>query len=186
MRTKSQIKQQLKQVTYRYLQRLLRQNYKKKPTTCGHNRLDVIDEDAGLAVRVCGFIETDGKPRNVICDPRVEGCNDLARDCPLWSPLATKEQVKEDFHAIIQSGDRGTIAAKYPDIAALLWVLDDPEESDVLSEDEVDEAVQDEAVQDEAVQDEAVQDEPPSQQWFFERFFRRSRICQTSLCLFCL
>jgi len=158
MRTKTQIKQQLKQVTFRHLQRLLRQNFKKKPQTCTYNNHEWVDPDLGYGVSLCD-VKEEGLPRNVVCDPRVEGCNNMARECPLWAPCRTKEQVKEDFHAVIQSSDRGLIASDYPDIAALLWVLDDPEESDVPSKEEVEEAVQEEPEEEE---------EPPpvTSSWF--------------------
>jgi hypothetical protein len=48
----------------------------------------------------------------------------MARECTLFSPLLTKDAVKAEFYAVIQSGDRGVIASQFPDIAALLWVLD--------------------------------------------------------------
>jgi hypothetical protein len=134
MRTQAQIRHQLKQVTFRHLQKRLRKLFKQRPTTCQHNREVPLDED-GSYVRLCGVLSPDGVPRDLLCDPRIAGCNDVARECPLWEPLQTKDQVKAEFHAVVQSGDRGIIAADFPDIAALMWVLDDP--NDVPSEDEI-------------------------------------------------
>ena len=127
MRTRSQIKQKLKQATYRHLQKQLRANFKKKPSTCGHNRGVVLDEESGEEVRLCGYTNERGIPRNVVCDSRVPGCNAMARDCPLWTPCQTKEEIKDEFQAVVRSNDRGVIASEYPDLAALIWVLDEPQ-----------------------------------------------------------
>ena len=130
MRTQSQIQQQLKQVVYRHLQKKLRMLFKKKPTTCRHNR-EFRFED-GSYVRLCGV-------RNpmIPCDDRIPGCSELARECPLWKEMRDKQDVKAEYHDLIQSSDRGRIAARYPDIAALMWVLDDT--ADVPSESDIDE-----------------------------------------------
>lgn len=37
-------------------------------------------------------------------------------------------KVKEDFREFVDSGDLPAIASKFPDVAALLWVLGDPED----------------------------------------------------------
>jgi len=58
----------------------------------------------------------------------------MARECSLWDPLRTKAAVKAEFHEIVQSGDRGLIASEYPDIAALMWVLDDPSDTPSIKE----------------------------------------------------
>lgn len=134
MRLRSEIKKQLRQVTYRHLQKLLRDNFKKKPQTCAHNTRCVV-EGNDTAVYVCGYIKPGGHPRNVLCDRRVPGCLDMARQCDLWSPAMSKDDIKDRFHGMVQSGDRGLIASKYPDIAALMWVLDG--DSDLPSEEEV-------------------------------------------------
>ena len=124
MRTEGQIRYQLKQVTFRHLQRRLRENFRKRPESCAHNQEVVLDEKTGATVGLCGILSPEGVPRNVPCDSRLAGCSEMARDCPLWAPLQTRDEVKTEFHKILQSGDRGVIAASYPDIAALLWVLD--------------------------------------------------------------
>jgi len=133
MRTQEQIKQQLKQVVFRHRQRKLRDLFKHKPTTCCNNRKVPL----GVAhVRLCGVLNPAGIPRNVPCDSRIVGCDDMARECPLWGPRRDKADVKAEYHALIRSGDRGLIAAEYPDIAALMWVLDDST-AEVLSESEI-------------------------------------------------
>jgi len=78
----------------------------------------------------------------------------MARSCPFWEPLKTKAEVKEEFHALIQSGDRGLIASEFPDLAALMWVLDDPNE--VPSVREVEEAIQEAGESDDDEEPESV------------------------------
>ncbi len=135
MRPQSQIRQQLKQVTFRHLKKQLRELFKQRPTTCRHNRVVTLDEGEGTYVRLCGVLSSDGIPRNIPCDDRLPGCSDMARECPLWGPLRTKAEVKAEFQEVMQSQDRGVIATAYPDVAALMWVLDDPGE--VLTESEI-------------------------------------------------
>lgn len=126
MRSQGNIRQQLKQVIYRHLQRRLRSNFKQRPDTCRHNRQIPLGEES--YVSLCGILSPSGEPRNVPCDSRIPGCDAMARVCPLWEPTSSKEEVKASFYALLHSGDRGLIAAEYPDIAALMWVLDDPAE----------------------------------------------------------
>jgi hypothetical protein len=57
----------------------------------------------------------------------------MAKGCPLWEPLKSKADLKREFYATIQ-GDRGVLASEYPDVAALMWVLDDAGETPSVSE----------------------------------------------------
>lgn len=141
MRTRAEVKQQLKQVTFRHLKKLLVENFKQRPDTCCHNREAVLDEDSDTVVYLCGHVNAEGVPRNVVCDARVAGCLAMARECPLWAPLKTKQQVKDEFNEIVQSSNRGLIAKRYPDIAALMWVMDDPNGDEVPSEQDLEAAV---------------------------------------------
>jgi len=124
MRTEGQVKQQLKQVAFRHLQRRLRENFRRRPESCCHNCPMLLDGET--SVRVCGLLTSEGKPRNIPCDSRLPGGPELARDCSLWEPLQSKDDIKRAFADLLRSEDRGFIAAQYPDIAALLWVLDTP------------------------------------------------------------
>jgi len=136
MRSQTQIRHQLKQVTFRHLQKRLRKLFQQRPETCLHNREVLLDE-CGSYVRLCGVLSPHGVSRDLLCDDRIARCNDVARECPLWEPLQTKDEAKIEFHEIVQSGDRGVIASEFPDIAALMWVMDDP--TDVPTQAEIDE-----------------------------------------------
>lgn len=126
MRSEGQVRQQLKQVAFRHLQKRLRDNFRQRPDTCLHNGAVLLDEAAGTTVGLCGVLAADGSPRHVPCDARIAGCLEMARGCPLWEPIQSKDAIKAEFTAVLQSADRGLIASQYPDIAALLWVLDNP------------------------------------------------------------
>lgn len=125
MRSEGQVRHQLKQVIYRHLQKRLRENFRQRPSNCAHNREVVLDPETGASVGLCGVLHADGTARNVPCDARIPGCSEMANKCSLFHPLLTKEEVKAEYNEILRSGDRGVIAAHFPDIAALLWVLDE-------------------------------------------------------------
>jgi len=126
VRNPGQIRQQLKQVLFRHLQRLLRNNYRKSPETCRFNRRESLG-DTGQKVGVCRWDVHEDKtssPRGKLCDTRVFGCAGMAGACRWWEPVRQGTEIKTDFKTLITTGDRGQIAAQYPDVAALMWVLD--------------------------------------------------------------
>ena len=53
----------------------------------------------------------------MICD------NSVPNTCPFFKPRKSKEQIAQEVEETLNSGDMGMIATKFPDIAALLWVL---------------------------------------------------------------
>jgi hypothetical protein len=130
MQSRTQVRHKLKQVAYRHLQRKLRDNFRRVPATCKHNKAVPLGHDE---VHLCGYV-VDGAPRNVVCDSRVFGCDATARSCPFWSPILSREEIKAGFEALLES-DRGTIATQYPDIAALMWVTSDEQETTPLDDD---------------------------------------------------
>lgn len=176
MQSEGQVRQKLKQVAFRYLQRRLRENFRKRPATCIHNMTVILDEATNSGVGLCGFPSSDGLLRNVPCDTRIPGCLVMAKTCSLWAPLQTREQIKAEFAALLQSGDRGAIASLYPDLAALMWVLDDTpttEELQAFVGDIPDEGSPVEAVVEDAhgAEDKAEESLPPTRWW--DRIFRR-------------
>lgn len=118
MRTEGQTRQQLKQVLFRHLQRELRQNFRRVPEACQYNKHRYVGGEQALGV--CCL---DPK-QLLICDPKLGG-DAVAQNCLKWQALRTKEQIKSEFRSLVSSGDRGRIATRYPDVAAMLWVLDD-------------------------------------------------------------
>lgn len=128
MRTEGQTKHKLKQVLFRHLQKRLRLSFRRRPETCFHNR--TLEGEGGLQVGICGF----PKGKSCLCDCRLPEGLDRARDCLWWEPRRGKEEVKAEFRDLVESPDRGAIAAEYPDVAALLWVLGDANMKDTVQE----------------------------------------------------
>lgn len=126
MRSPSQIRHKLKQAMFRHLQRELQDNFKATPEGCFHNHFTPIG-GSPERVGICRFDGTTPEgatsPRGKVCDTRVAGCMMQARSCKCWKAIRTKDDIKTDFRNLMAS-DRGLIAARYPDVAALMWVLD--------------------------------------------------------------
>jgi len=117
MRSEGQVKHQLQQVLYRHLQKRLRANFKLRPGTCLYNQ--PVLGSSGFSVDVCHYQETAG----TVCDVRIDPMR--AKACPHWEPHQGKEAIRAEFRDLIESGERGRIAVEYPDVAALLWVLNE-------------------------------------------------------------
>jgi hypothetical protein len=123
MKKQGAIKHKLKQVKFRLLQKAIRNGLSKKPCNCKHS--GQVKGNANDHLFFVCLLDSK-KPKEwdgVICDPSVPN------NCPFFSPFQTEEQIKElfeqDFDEVINEGDMGNIASKYPDVAALLWVLAD-------------------------------------------------------------
>lgn len=140
MKSESEVRQKLKQVIYRHLKKRLRSNFKRTPNRCLHNTS--VELEPGQTVGICVFHQSTG-PRGVPCDSRMGGF-EQAQKCPLFEPLQTKQEVKEVFRALVESEERGPLAAEYPDVAALMWVLDQDDRGtlvpDGIEEDDAEEA----------------------------------------------
>ncbi|MEI6297857.1 MAG: hypothetical protein WCO84_09570 [bacterium] len=81
---------------------------------------------------VCYYeLEDNAGPRKVVCDSLCLNGMTQAIECPMWQAVRTRESVKREFQKLIH-GDKGQIAVSFPDIAALLWVLDTDEDSSSL------------------------------------------------------
>jgi hypothetical protein len=128
MKKQGAIRHKLKQVRHRLLQKALRTSTSKKPCNCKHSGL-VRGSASEPLFHVC-LLDAD-KPREwegTICDPSVPNT------CPFFKPSQTREEIEEafnqEFDRLIKDGDMGKLASKYPDVAALLWVLSESSEED--------------------------------------------------------
>ena len=125
MRDSSTIRQKLKQVLVRHLQKRLKEVLRRRPRTCLHNHTFDLGRP-GDEVGMCFYLLNDGKPRTVPCDERVKGHGvDQAKHCPYWEPRRGKEDVRAEFRSTLESGNLAVIAAEFPDAAALMWVLEE-------------------------------------------------------------
>ena len=125
MKTEGQVRHKLQQVTYRHLQRAIRTKLSRRPENCVHNRrvkLPVIEDE----IRFCSVRE-DSDGDALACDECYEGIEQAAR-CSEFECAHTKDSVKDEFTEFLRGSDVATIAAQYPDVAALLWTLDDEDQ----------------------------------------------------------
>jgi len=128
MKSVGTIRHQLQQVVFRHVKRQIKENFRKAPETCFHNQACEVSESCDVGI--CFHLGANGEPRRVVCDSDVLDGMEQAQKCTMWEPLRTKEAIKDEFQALLE-GDRGVIASKYPDIAALLWVLDDEDPQEI-------------------------------------------------------
>lgn len=119
MRSEGQVRHKLKQVLFRHLQKKLRLAFRHRPDTCLHNQTLEGDD---FRASVCGC-EKGGSGK--ICDARLPVSLEQAQICPWWEPLKSKDDFKAEFRKLIESSERSVIATEYPDVAALLWILDE-------------------------------------------------------------
>lgn len=129
MKTEAEVRHKLAQVRFRHLKRELRTHLSRKPSNCKHNGrvfLPVLGN-----VGIC-LAKTATSERQ-ICD---SGLDNQAPDCSLFECGRTKEELRTEFDDFLANSDRAHIAERFPDLVALLWVLDsgpeieEPEESE--------------------------------------------------------
>lgn len=127
MRHEPSVQHKLKQVLYRHLQKHLRANFRRVPQSCRYNR-----EVGDSAVGVCIY-QAEGRPRGMLCDARYEGIA-VAKSCSWFEPRHSAEEIKAEFRSIFEEPHRGLLGVAFPDVAALLWVLDPEDESPILEQ----------------------------------------------------
>lgn len=131
MRKEGVVAHQLKQVLYRHLQRLLKENFKKVPVNCLFN-----GEIDPRAPRMCMYKVNTPDWNSCVCDSSFGG-DVQARSCPFWAPKRSSEELKKEFKEFVATATRSEIASLFPDAAALMWVLDqDGSELDLESVEE--------------------------------------------------
>ena len=132
MKSEGKIKHKIKQVKHRVIKKEVRKATSKKPCNCVYSGV-VRGHASEPLFHVC-LMDAD-KPdewEGMICDASVPNT------CPFFTPRKSKEEITSEVEQVLNSGDMGKIASKYPDIAALLWVLAgvDSEEIEESEEDE--------------------------------------------------
>jgi hypothetical protein len=125
MRTPGQVAQKMKQAQFRHIKREISRLLKQTPPNCKLNR--TLDLDIG-PVGVCSL---DCE----VCDPRFK---DRSSECGKWEARHQKDSIKSSLKDFFKSRPPADIAVRFPDVAALLWVLEDerPSLSEEVPEDE--------------------------------------------------
>ena len=126
MKTVGAVRHQIKQVRFRHLKRRLKADMRQCPGNCKHN--GSLSAPGG-ALGVCLYGASDPSTWAArVCDP-AHGGDELARECPLFEIRRSKDETKAAFHAELEAMSMAELAAEFPDLAALAWVLD-PEDLD--------------------------------------------------------
>ena len=113
-----------KQVRFRYLKKRLEAELRQAPGNCRYNVNPPPYGDVAVPPALCLYGAEDPTtwvPR--VCDERVDK-GECARACGTFCPRRTKEEIKEDFRVKLSRMTLPEVAFNYPDMAALLWVLD--------------------------------------------------------------
>lgn len=127
MKPEGTVRHKLRQAQYRHLKRELRNGLSTKPENCGHNS---VLELPGATLRICSL----GSPQEgyAPCDETYGGLEQASR-CPHFSCLHTPESIRREVKEFFTSSTPAQVALRYPDVAALMWVLEEgpgePEES---------------------------------------------------------
>jgi hypothetical protein len=116
------VRQKLKEAAYRHLSKRLTRELRERAANCIHNRVVEHERLPGDRVGICGHPDREGE-HVLPCDAEL-GC-DRAKDCGLFKPRADKDTLKAEFKAWLANADLAEIAVEYPDLAALMWVLQD-------------------------------------------------------------
>ena len=133
MKSEGKIKHKLKQVKHRITRKEVRRNTSKKPCNCKNSGV-VRGHASEPLFHVC-LMDSD-KPdewEGMICDGSVPNT------CPFFKPRKSKKEIEAEVEQVLNSGDMGMIASKFPDIAALLWVLAGVEPEDIEEDNSDDE-----------------------------------------------
>jgi len=117
MRSKGQVAHKLKQAVHRAIQREVRNLTRRTGPSCTNNREVTFGTGA---VRVCAL---DCQK----CDPVLD---DRAPECPDYTPRATEPQIRKSLREFLKTRPPQDLAARFPDIASLLWVLANGDDDD--------------------------------------------------------
>lgn len=118
MKNDSAIRHKIKQVKFRHLKKEIENLLKPLPNNCSNNI-------TGEKFCRCGLQDQP----ILICDNKYHG-DKVAESCPNFTPIYNKDKIKESLNNFFINSSVPDIAKRYPDMAALLWTLDSPENRD--------------------------------------------------------
>jgi hypothetical protein len=132
MKSAGAIHRKLEQVRFRYLKKSLEQGLRRTPSNCVHNASAEHPLVPEHEVQLC--TNPDFRKLGVplmLCDSEYEN---RAPTCSAFCLRQTKEDIKATFKAEMTSLTVAEIAAQYPDMAALMWVLEEDPAAAVIPE----------------------------------------------------
>lgn len=122
MKTEGKVRQKYKQAKFRARSSLLESRLAQKPCNCIY-RSEVSTSTDTSRVVACNYGEITENPEwgVSVCTPGI--CS----GCPSFVASDRSDELKEGFNRLVESAERGEglgpLAATYPDLAALLWVV---------------------------------------------------------------
>lgn len=137
MKSMGQVKHKLQQAQYRHIQKEIRSSMAVRPTNCVNHRLLVLGNDS------IGMCSLDTGDARLPCD-LVHG--DRSKGCPYFSCINTPDSVKNSMVDFFNSKPIEVISCNYPDVAALMWVLNEDKPILVMDEKPVDTVIRLEGV----------------------------------------
>lgn len=127
MKSEGKVRHQLAQVIFRHRKKMVAAGLAPTAPNCAHNRHLAL---YGKVMGICGLNEGTPSWNRVACDQNL--CPEVARTCPFFTPARPPAELKvlfqqqlENLLSQAQQGQPGYLAHQYPDVAALLWVLED-------------------------------------------------------------
>jgi hypothetical protein len=114
MKSEGAIRQKLKQVRFRHAKRALDTLLARHSSNCKNN--------ASCEVPNVGVVGVCRLDPTVVCD--TERNVDPSHNCMAYEPRYSKDGLKDELEGEFNA-PLGEVAAKYPDAAALMWVLTD-------------------------------------------------------------
>jgi hypothetical protein len=120
LKTEGQILHKLKQVQFRSVKKELDRFLSVRPENCSNHR--TLTSKQGAVVGVCSLDCT--------------GCEgERAQGCPTYRPRYDKEVLKESLRHFFETRGPEEVSARFPAVAALLWVLREGDEPFPYTED---------------------------------------------------
>ncbi len=121
MKSAGDVAHKLKQVQFRHAKKEIEQHLSRTPYNCAYQKqLDV--KGLGRPLGFCTHPEVGLKA----CDSASSELN-RAPTCPKFTLRMSEQEARESVKAYFKESSPAEIAAKYPDVAALMWTLDDEE-----------------------------------------------------------
>ncbi len=128
MKKAGEVGQKLKQVKFRHIKRELDKLLQTKSVNCrfnyflktGSKNENKLLSLLGGGVYICKCPDLDSR----ICDSRLEDA-DAAQNCSFFSLRHDKEKIKDSLKEFFKDRSVSEIAIRFPDVASLLWVLED-------------------------------------------------------------
>jgi hypothetical protein len=122
VKTLGSVRHQLKQVSFRHLKKQLEDALRPRPANCVFNAVvahpTLIATDKGP----CSLCIHPDQEADRLCDIAWGGV-EKAKGCPLFLAKQSKDEIKDEFREWLSTATLAEVAAEYPDMAALLWVL---------------------------------------------------------------